>query len=352
MIRRILLSAVVAFSVAACAIDDDRTGRTGQDSRISSWPEMPGKLVVVHKGSDDIHIIDLRNREKRTIVTAGRNSHEIAISPDGRTAVIGDYGEDGGVNPGNTLTVLDLVPPVEARTIVLGEFRAPHGVDFFDDERVLVTAELDQAALLVNVFSGEIETVMRTGQQLGHMAVTDGEYRAYVSNLRSANVSVFGLPDGELIGQVPVGYGPEGLAVSPDGAEVWVGNRGEDTISVIDTAAMAVTHTLEAGAFPARLAFTRDGARVLVSNVEDGSISVFDAETKENVKTIGLGIEQQGRVVKSLIVHPTAPYALIGNIAANEVIVIDLETLEPVGRIATDVLPDGIAISVRSSERR
>ena len=44
--------------------------------------------------------------------------------------------------------------------------------------------------------------------------------------------------------RIPVGSAPKGLALSPDGKRLYVANRTDDTISVIDTASRRVTATL------------------------------------------------------------------------------------------------------------
>ena len=62
---------------------------------------------------------------------------------------------------------------------------------------------------------------------------------------------------------IPTGKGAEGLAVSPDGSEVWVVNRVESTISIVDTRSLTVAATLDVPP-DARRAEISAGGRVLV----------------------------------------------------------------------------------------
>ena len=56
---------------------------------------------------------------------------------------------------------------------------------------------------------------------------------------------------------VPVGRGPEGFDLSPDGKELWTAHMGDGRISVIDVASKKVVQTIDAGArAPNRLKFT------------------------------------------------------------------------------------------------
>ena len=63
---------------------------------------------------------------------------------------------------------------------------------------------------------------------------------AYITNNQSNNVSVIDTRTNEVTATVPVGAGPWGVAVSPDGRKVYTANWYY-TVSVIDTATNAVT---------------------------------------------------------------------------------------------------------------
>ena len=56
------------------------------------------------------------------------------------------------------------------------------------------------------------------------------------------------------------------MAVTPDGAFVYVANQGSDTVSVIATATNTETATVQVGHGPAGVAVTPNGAFVYVTN--------------------------------------------------------------------------------------
>jgi YVTN family beta-propeller protein len=62
----------------------------------------------------------------------------------------------------------------------------------------------------------------------------DGAW-VYVANTTSNTVSVISTATSSLVATVEVGIEPVGIAVRPDGLEVWVSNHVSDTLSVIDT---------------------------------------------------------------------------------------------------------------------
>jgi len=68
-----------------------------------------------------------------------------------------------------------------------------------------------------------------------------------------------------VIARIPVGRNPRNIVLSPDGATLWVANRLDDSISIIDTARMAVSGTIALGA-PATLTPERRGERLFYSS--------------------------------------------------------------------------------------
>ncbi len=152
---------------------------------------------------------------------------------------------------------------------------------------------------------------------------------------------------------ITVGNGSEGFDVSPDGKEIWVANAGDGTISIIDVATKSVTQTLAADVRGAnRLKFTPDGKRVLVAGLGGGpgaaasganpALTVIDAATRKVIKRIAVG-----RGAAGIVMRPDGARAFVACSPENYVAVINLATLEMVGRIDVGGNPDGLAWAVR-----
>lgn len=101
--------------------------------------------------------------------------------------------------------------------------------------------------------------------------------RLYVSNYLSSSVSVVDTRTDTVIGNpIPVGEGPEGVAVNPAGTRVYVANRSDGTVAVINTATNAVIATIQLGMqSPGDLAINPAGTRVYVSNA-GGTVQVIN----------------------------------------------------------------------------
>jgi YVTN family beta-propeller protein len=317
-----------------------------------------GTLIVLDKSDATASIHSDAGGPARLKLPVGRGPHEVVVSPDGRTAVVCDYGEQ---QPGGTLTVLDLSSWKVARTIDLGEYRRPHGIVYdADGVHVVVTCETNQALVRVDVPAGKVVRGYPTQAQASHMvAVTPDGARAFVSNIGSGSVTAIDLAEGTILAQIETGAGAEGIAVTPDGGEVWVGNRAADTLSVIDAQWLEVRATLACPDFPIRVEITPDGKRALVSNAESGDVAVFDVAGRKELARIPMKLEAvQGSderlfggqfgaspVPVGIEIAPDGRRAWIANTNADLVTVLDLETLAVAGRIPTGRQPDGMAWS-------
>ncbi|MFC8235320.1 YncE family protein, partial [Streptomyces sp. NPDC057284] len=81
---------------------------------------------------------------------------------------------------------------------------------------------------------------------------------AYVTNFGSGNVSVIDTTN-TVVATVPVGSGPQGVAITPNGRRAYVTNRTSNTVSVIDTRTNTDVATVPVGAGPIGIAITPNG---------------------------------------------------------------------------------------------
>lgn len=317
-------------------------------------------LVVLNKAEATASLLNPRTGETDATIPVGDGPHEAAITPDGRTAVVCNYGQR---TPGNTLTVIDLVERTVLRTIDLGEHTRPHGIVFMPDaRRVVVTAEGSRNLIIVDTHTGTVEAAINTDQNISHMVALTPDFRlAFVANIGSHSVSVIDLEQRELVKIVETGPQAEGVAVHPVRPEAWITNRQANTVSVINTETLEVEAELDCGLFPIRVAITADGRHALVSCARSGDLAVFDVATRTEVRRIPMQItalereQRQDRLFADqfgespvpigLVIEPGDTRAYIANTNADIITVIDLNTWTITDRLRAGKEPDGMAWS-------
>jgi YVTN family beta-propeller protein len=125
-------------------------------------------------------------------------------------------------------------------------------------------------------------------------ALTPEGAQLYVANKGSNNVSVINTASGIVTGSIPVGTAPWGLGINPSGMLAYVANSGSGTVSVIDIAANSVITNIQVGSNPHWLSFTPDGKFAYITNNNSGSVSVVDAGTHQVIRTIRVGSHPEG----------------------------------------------------------
>lgn len=324
----------------------------------SVTPSPGATLVVANKSDDTVDLIDLADGRSRATLPTGNAPHEVAVSPDGRLAVVTNYGERD--EPGSTLTVIDVPAARVLRTIDLGHHKQPHGVVWVSARAILVTAEGSAHLLRIDVPDGELHQAVETLQRTSHMvAVTPSGRRAFVANITSGSVTVIDLTSGKKVGDVRTGAGAEGIAVTPDGKEVWVTNRAADTISVLDAESLERLAEIPAEGFPIRIAITPGGKRALVSCARAGEIALFDVPQRKLLLRRALDLatapdaatrlfgERFGKspVPVGLSIAPDGKRAWIAATQADAVVIVDTATLDVTGLLRAGREPDGMAWS-------
>ena len=326
----------------------------------------PNALLVLEKEQNTLVIVDPTSLTIVARVPAGANPHEVAVSDDGKTAYISNYG-------GNTISVVDLVAQKPLPPIDLGALRAPHGLDFVNG-KLYFTAEGAKVVGHYDPATQKIDWVIGTGQDRTHMVIVTKDLKTVLtSNVSSGTISVITqAPPGQGRGpggvrlpavqvdhalcaagpggggsdwqvtNIPVGHGSEGFDLTPDGKELWVANAGDHTISVIDLASKKVVQELPSTGNANRLKITLDGKYAFVSDLGGSDLLIVDVATRKPFKTIKTGGSTEG-----LLMSPDREHVYTTLNDRDSVAVIDLKTFAVTGEVKTGRGPDGLAWASR-----
>ena len=312
-------------------------------------------LVVANKSEATVSLLDLESGEVAATLETGEGPHEVGISPDGRFALVTNYGSRG--NTGNSLTLVDITTASAVKTIDLGEYKAPHGVEWIDAERAAVTVEANQALALVDVAKGEVVQTIGTDQKVSHMVALDPDGQwAYTSNMGSGTMTVLDLDAGQRIRNVATGEGAEGIAVSGAG-HIWVTNREDDTLTVLDGITFTVLKEITSAGFPIRATATPK-EQVLVTRARAGDLVVYDAKTFKELRTVAFDLESlgsDGRLFRDrfgdssvpigVVVDDTGDRAFVAHANADVITEVDLTTGQVVRVLRAGREPDGMGYS-------
>lgn len=251
-----------------------------------------GTLLVANRVGGSISMIDLATKVEIARLPIGPFvPHEVHVSPDGRWALTGEYGPNPA--PGRHVVLIDIVNARIVGRIDLGPDSRPHTALFLPDSRhALATMQDSDELALIDTWTLQVVRTYATGGREGHMVrISPDGSRAYVTSRGAeGTLSVIYLDQDRPPTVIPTGAGAEGLAVSPDGSEIWVSDRLDSTISIIDADSLQVVGQIEARPLAGRIEMSAAG-RVAVPNGASGSMlpqyaRIYDLESREVLREI------------------------------------------------------------------
>jgi DNA-binding beta-propeller fold protein YncE len=288
------------------------------------------------------------------VPTDGFGPVGLAVTPDGRHALVSASEDDQLEDGGRTISVIDLAARTVLRKITQAwgtpGFACPpsptphHGPDmafgcFTDANAVVISPKRGGLVLTANGGTDDVSVI----------------------DLARA---LAGDPGAE-IARVPVAVGPWGLAISPDGALVAAANRESartgvegNTVSILDVEKAAAgakdaevarvlvgTNNPATATRPFSLAFTPDGAQLIVSNFRSNNVSIIDVKKalagELGAETARIRLETPGggpSRPRGIVVTPDGHYAAItgaarGAAGSGVLWVLDVPARKVVGRV-------------------
>jgi YVTN family beta-propeller protein len=254
-------------------------------------------LILIDKVGRHLRFLDPTTYKELSNIEAAVAPHDVAISPDHKTAYVPIYGD--GVygrnpNPGHEIAIIDLESRKQTGTIDVSPYQAPHGIQIDANGMLYVTCDLSRKLLVINPKTRTVEAAIDT-EGTGHwVAVLPDASKAYVANKDDRLfVTVIDLKTRKVIARVPAPKGTQGIVASPDGKRVIAVDSGNPALIVIDTATDTVVDIVplegnQRGSFKPR--YSPDGKKLVVCSLSQAVVNILDATNlrgKQQVVTVG-----------------------------------------------------------------
>src|SRR5579864_3790795 len=263
-------------------------------------------LYVANRLSGDVSVIDLNAGQETKRLLAGRGASYLALSPDGKWIYCTHIYPNPGAfrsQPNSEITVIDTARQtvVERKTLhnVAGVFHVVLSADGW----LGVAAQLRPKNLipLAHVEHGWAfgDSITLFGPDVGEpiqipideleryyalpwgVAIAPDKSKIFLTTAGSESVTVLDVANllktvrtrrqpfvndlsasaDYVQARIPVGHNPRGVLLSPDGKLLYVANRLDDNIAIIDTASEKVVSTIDLGG-PRNVDAIRRGERL------------------------------------------------------------------------------------------
>lgn len=146
-----------------------------------------------------------------------------------------------------------------------------------------------------------------------------------------------------IIERIPVGPGPHGVAVAPNGRFAFVTSFESASVDVVDLAAARTIAAIAVDRGPVNVVLSADGSYAYVTNEVSGTLSVISTQERRVVGSIALGVRPHG-----LALSPDGRRLYVCNLGSDIVSLVDVtQPAAPVrlGEVAVGDQPDSPAVS-------
>ena len=263
-------------------------------------------LILTAKSANKIQWFDAETLTPIADLDMPASTHELIRSPDGAKIYGSIYG--GGIfgknkDPDRRIAVIDLAARSLDRTIDVGGNLAPHSV-MMDAARTLwSTAELGSAVLAIDPASGKVD-------------------------------------------RIEIGGSPHWIAISHTTGKLFASFKTRDAVAVLDTAARKVLGTIAIPHGAEGIAVSPDGATLFVCAHQKGIVHVFDTRTHAHRKTIAIeGARGEANQLRRVRVSPDGLYFCASSHVDNFAAVYEAASLKQIGGFATAKAPMGFGFA-------
>jgi YVTN family beta-propeller protein len=270
-----------------------------------------------NRKTDAVRVLDRPGFAADVTIPVGRGARGLALKPDGTQLWVANSLDD-------SLSIIDRAHNSVITEVPLGRkaagVRRPLGVAFSADSRFAYVVARDTGHIVVIDASGAVSQPknavvgsLKVGRRPVALAVHAQAGLLYVVNRGEDAIAVVDISAPHhpvLLARVAVGSAPEAIAL--DGDRLYVANGRSRSVSILDLgtapASPSVIATIEVGAHPTALAvvppgIVGPGAVVYVANRGDSSVSVIDGESLQVMATIQVGDRPSG-VAAGLLPQP------------------------------------------------
>ena len=305
-------------------------------------------LILVDKRGNYVRFFDPKTQKELSGFPTGQGAaHDLAISPDLKTAYIPIYGDgvyNRNPNPGRSILIVDLASQKVTGTIDISPHQAPHGIQIDAGGKLYVVCDISKNLLVIDPVARKIESVIDV-QGTGHwLAVLPDASKAYVSNQSGQEyISVVDLKARKMIGKLPAAGGARGIVASSDGKRVFAIQGQAPHLVVIDPAADTILDRIELQGHTQpgyKLRVSLDGRTLLVcSSGMESYINILDVGDLRGPQQV----LRAGRNSMGFAFAPDGQTALVLNDGDGTVTVIDLKS-----KTVTNTFKGGTGIETAS----
>ena len=236
--------------------------------------------IVLNSGEASISLIDMDKRTVYKNFYVGKEPHHLMITPDQKSVLVANAASDD---------VVFLDPKTGRIQSRLPNIIDPYHIGYSPDKKWFVAAgnRLDR----VDIYSAnnqelKMVKIVKAAKTPSHIAFTSDSKLTFVTLQDSNELIAIDLATQEIVWRMTVGKMPAGVWMTPGDKYLMVGLTGSDSVKVIDWRTQKIVKDIKTGRGAHNFRPLGDKKHIFLTNRVDSTISIIDMDKMEKVDDI------------------------------------------------------------------
>lgn len=253
------------------------------------------RLFVTVETDQTLRIIDTATRQTIATLKMTGKPNQCAVTPDGKYVVV-------PIRDGDSVDIIDVPQQKIVKALPIKE---PHNALNTGSNRYIYVSSMGSHEIdLIDLEKMDYAAHIPAGGRPRPYAVSPDENTMYVAVADLHGFVIVDIPGKKVIERVeiPAEHATlrklqyetpdtltHGLALTPDGSELWVSSLLDDSMYIYDVKAKKVTGRVSTGEGPNWVVFTPDGKYACISNTDTDDVSIIDVRDRREVARVKVG---------------------------------------------------------------
>ncbi|MCU1304699.1 MAG: hypothetical protein JWQ87_4983 [Candidatus Sulfotelmatobacter sp.] len=253
------------------------------------------RLFATVEMDQTLRIIDTSSQQTIGSVKVSGRPNQCAATPDGKYVVVPIRDKDS----------VDIVDVNQQKIVKNLAIKEPHNALNTGNNRYIYVSSMGSHEIdLIDLEKMDFVAHIPAGGRPRPYVVSSDGNTMYVAVADLHGFVIVDIPENKVLEQVKIPsehatlrkleYESQdtlthGLALTPDGSELWVSSLLDDAMYIYDIKAKKVTGRVSTGTGPNWIVFTPDGKYACISNTDTDDVSIIDAKTRREVTRVKVG---------------------------------------------------------------
>jgi len=287
--------------------------------------KLNGLLYLTSPDTGKIVYLDLSDASMIYKIQTKGAPWDITFDKTNKKFYISDFAKD-------LIYTLKPMESLLSTNIILPSMSSPIDIELSDDGSLLYILEsLANSFVVYKTDESKLLLTTKVPSNPASFSITKDLALIAVTCPSLSSIAFLNLNDFSSLNQIMLEGNPEKIISNPANGLLYVANRDNNTVSIIDPTNKKIKNTIEVGETPTALTIDSSGKWLYIANGRSSTISIIDTENETLTETIPLPVETQ--FPGDIKITPDNKWLITTSETTNVISIIDLNLKQVVVKL-------------------